>query len=143
MTSIERAVIDASVAIKWVINELQSEAAVRLLDRGLLAPDLLCVEYANILWKKVTRGELAPDEADAAAQSLEGAEIEFVASRPYLAAATRIAVELDHPAYDCLYLAVAEDADVPMVSADHRLIRKVRSSAARFRDRVVALSDVA
>ena len=37
---------------------------------------------------------------------LQAADIEFLPARLLLEAASRIAVELDHPAYDCLYLAL-------------------------------------
>ncbi len=68
--------IDASVAIKWVVKEPGSAEAVLLLDRRLVAPDLLCPECANILWKKVARGDLSRDEAEVAARALETVEID-------------------------------------------------------------------
>jgi hypothetical protein len=37
----DRFIIDASVAVKWVVTETGSELAEPLLDRDLLAPDLL------------------------------------------------------------------------------------------------------
>ena len=138
-----RVVVDASVAVKWVVEETGSEHAVLLLERQLVAPDLICAEIANILWKKVRRRELAADEAEVAAQALEGADIEMVATRPYLAAATVIAVELDHPAYDGIYLAVAERLDLPLVTADRRLIAKVRHPVTRFARRVRSLWEIA
>jgi predicted nucleic acid-binding protein len=138
----DRVVVDAGVAVKWVVGEPGSDHAVLLLDRLLVAPDLLCVECANILWKKVARRELTTDEADIAAEALEGAEIEIVPMRPYLAAAAALAMELDHPAYDCMYLAVAERVDLPVVTADDRFVRKVRRSAKRFGERLIALSEV-
>ena len=39
--------------------------------------------------------------------------------------ATAIARELDHPVYDCFYLAVSEALDVPLVTADGRLLARV------------------
>jgi predicted nucleic acid-binding protein len=71
LRSDERVVIDASVAVKWVVPEPGSERAELLLDRGLVAPDLLFAECANILWEKVRRGELTTEEANVAAQTLE------------------------------------------------------------------------
>ena len=66
------AVIDASVAIKWVVPEAGTEEAVELLGRGgLVAPDLLFAECANILWKKVRNGELQKSEALIAARLIE------------------------------------------------------------------------
>lgn len=139
----ERVVIDASVAVKWVVPEPGSEQAELLLDRGLIAPDLLFAECANILWEKVRRGELTTEEADVAAQTLEQGEITLVSARGYLALATSIAVELDHTAYDGLYLALAEASELRLVTADDRLIRKATEGHRRFRHMVVALEDVA
>jgi predicted nucleic acid-binding protein len=138
----ERVLVDASVAVKWVVQEPGSEAAVLLLDRRLVAPDLSCAECANILWKKVVRRELTPDEADVAAQALEGADVEILPTRPHLAAATVLAARIEHSAYDCVYLVAAERADVMMVTADERLVRKLRQSAHSLGERTLALSEV-
>lgn len=138
----ERLVIDASVAVKWVVPEHASERAELLLDHGLVAPDPLFAECANILWNKVRRGELTKEEAEIAAQTLEQADLTLVSTRAYLALATSIAVELDHPAYDAVYLAVAEASKLRLVTADDRLTRRVRERQNRFHQVLVALSDV-
>lgn len=44
-----RFVVDASLAVKWVIAEPDSQAAEWLLDHSLSAPDLIYAECANIL----------------------------------------------------------------------------------------------
>jgi predicted nucleic acid-binding protein len=138
-----RLIVDASVAIKWVVGEAGSERAELLLDRRLVAPDLLCVECANVLWKKVRRRELTEDEAAAAIELLENAEIELVSMRSYMTAATVLAVEFDHPAYDCIYLALAEALDLPLVTADESLARRIRKAAAdRFGHRLIPLSEL-
>jgi predicted nucleic acid-binding protein len=137
-----RLVVDASVAVKWVIDEPGTAEASLLLDCELVAPDLLCAECANILWKKAARRELSADQVALAAETLEGMVIELVPMRSYLAAATALAVELDHPAYDCVYLATALDLSLSFVTADERLIRKIRQSRHPVGDRLVALSEV-
>ena len=68
---------------------------------------------------------------------LQAADIEFLPTRGLLEAATRIAVELDHPAYNCLYLAVASECDCRFVTADERFVRKLdEGRRRRFRGRV-------
>ena len=119
-----RLVIDASVAIKWVIDEPDTKEALLLLRHRLYAPDLLAAECANILWKKVRRGELSPDEAGLAARLLERADIELAPMRALLETATRLAIALEHPAYDCIYLALAESLSCDLVTADQRLSAK-------------------
>jgi len=86
---------------------------------------------------------MTEDEAEIAAQTLEQADITVALTRGHLALATAIAIELDHPAYDAVYLAVAEASDLRLVTADDRLIRKIQDSQNRFRQRLVALSEIA
>ena len=137
-------VIDASVAVKWVVEEEGTKEALALRDRALAAPDLLIAECANILWKKVRRNELSEQESVFAAGLLAHVDIELMAMRPYLEAAVRIAVALDHPAYDCIYIALAEAEGLRFVTADMSLLRKVRRQASeRYADRVVGLADTA
>ena len=137
----ERLVIDATVAVKWVVPEPDSDRAEDLLDHALGAPDLLFAECANVLWKKVQRGELSKGEADIAAQTLEQADIAIASTRGHLASAMAIAVELDLPAYAAVYLSVAQAAELRLVTADDRLIRKVREDENRFRHMLVGLAE--
>jgi predicted nucleic acid-binding protein len=141
----ETLVIDASIAAKWLIEEDGTPQALALSKRAkLIAPDLLAAECANILWKKVQRGELAQEEALLAARLLQAAEIELAPTRFLLEAATRIAIELDHPAYDCVYLALAVDRNCRFVTAAQRLLRRLREEpGSRFRNRAVSLAEVA
>jgi len=122
-------VIDASVAVKWVVQEPGTPEALMLRKATLAAPDLLVPECANILWKKYRLGQLTASEARAAAQLLERADIELAPMRAHLHAATALAIELDHPAYDCLYIALALEKGCAFATADQRLLRKAQQSA--------------
>ena len=55
-------VVDASVAVKWLITEEWTEESRRLLAASIdrHAPDLILAETANVLWKKARRGEIDP-----------------------------------------------------------------------------------
>ena len=138
----ERLIVDASVGIKWVAPEPDSARAAVLRNHHLIAPDLFFSECANILWKKRRRGDLTDEQTSAAAQILERADIVIVATKAYLTRAVSIAVELDHPAYDAIYLAVAEDFGLRLVTADDRLVRRTEQSATRFRAMLLPLSDI-
>lgn len=118
-------VIDASIAIKWFVAEPGTEAALSLRAERLSAPDLLIPECANILWKKVARGELSGAEALLAARLLERVDVQLHPMRALLEPALRLAMTLNHPAYDCIYLALAEINDATLVTADRALYRKV------------------
>lgn len=138
-------VIDASIAVKWVVDEDGTENALALRRYAkLIAPELLVAECANIFWKKVRRDELSRDEALLAARLLQASDVELLPTRSLLEAATRIAVELDHPAYDCVYVALAIERDCRFVTADKRFLRKLGEGRRhQLRDRVIALAQAA
>ena len=121
-----RFVVDASVAIKWVVSEIDSDSAIDILEKfSLVSPDLLIAECANILWKKARLGELSADEAMMAAELLQHSDIEILPTRHLLEVATRLAIRLDHAAYDCVYLVLALELGCPFITADDRLRRKL------------------
>jgi predicted nucleic acid-binding protein len=140
-----RAVIDASIVIKWVVEEdgtAEALALRRAYDK-LLAPDLLVSECANVLWKKVARGQLTPEEAQLAARLIASAEIELVETRAFLETATMLAIKLSHPAYDCTYLALATAQGCSFVTADQGFVRKVEVGAPHMRKTIILLGAAA
>jgi len=134
-------VIDASIAVKWVIEENGTSEALALLHSArLIAPDLLVPECANVLWKKAQRDELSKEEAILASRLLQGAQIELLPTRSLLESTTRFAIELAHPAYDCVYLALADENQSRYVTADERFLRKIARARRRLlRETVIPL----
>jgi predicted nucleic acid-binding protein len=120
-------VIDSSVAIKWVVPESGTAEALALRRYRLCAPELLVAECANAFWKKVRRGELNAAEALVAVRLLEQAEIELVSMRGLMEPAAKLAIALNHPAYDCIYLALADAIDTTFMTADEVLARRVKA----------------
>lgn len=139
-----RLVVDASVAVKWVVEESGTEEALSLLERrALSAPDLLMSECANILWKKVRRDELTEEEAGLAGRLLQRAALDVLPTRPLVPRALDLAIALDHAAYDCIYLALAVENGWRFITADERLVRKLAESGnAELAARVLRLGEV-
>ena len=113
-------VVDASVAAKWLAPEPDSLFAEALLDDELIVPDLLFAEVGNILWKKQLRGEMDAAATQVGARWLLQVPLQVHDSASLLADALALALQLQHPAYDCFYLALAQRIDVPMVTADRQ-----------------------
>ena len=115
-----RLVIDASVALKWVIPEADSDAATALFDEELIAPSLWLAESASALWRHVRLQQMTPDQALGRLAELARAPVASLPIAAHIAAALQLAIELRHPIYDCLYLAVALSHDTLVVTADRR-----------------------
>ena len=123
-------VIDASVAVKWVVLEPGHVEAVALVKgRSLIAPDIVLVETANVLWRKVRMGTLETRQALEGLEFIGQAFERIVPATDLVARALQLALELDHPVYDCLYLACAEPDRLEILTADERLVTKIGSSS--------------
>jgi predicted nucleic acid-binding protein len=120
-------VLDASVAVRWVVPEQGSHEAAALLEEPLawIAPRLMLSEAAGALRRKVAGGELALDVAVQALDVL----VDATADGAFLLAddeqlvrpALLLAVSLGHKVPDCIYLALAEREGAGLATADARL----------------------
>lgn len=113
-------VVDASVALKWVLAEPGQDAADALLDEDLIAPSLWLLEAANALWRRSLRGELSAGEAEERLSELFNAPVTSIPIEDDLSMAAAMAQRLGHPVYDCLYLALAVREQTQVVTADRR-----------------------
>jgi len=127
-------VIDASVALKWLLPEEGQTAALSLLDLyqdeelDLVAPYLLIQEVAAVLWKRVRRGEISPGVAQRAfVQLLKDAPI-LVDSPAVNFSALRLAAAHSHPVAECLYLAWALEQRCDLMTADERFFDAMHSA---------------
>lgn len=124
-------VVDASVAIKLFVPEEFSDK-VRLLfghettspPVRLSVPDLFYVECANVLWKYVRRQSHDIQKALQHVVDLTNIELERFPTVGLAEEALRIAVSNDITAYDACYVALSQRVNVPLVTADKRLVRK-------------------
>lgn len=124
-------VIDASVAIKWVIDEPFSGHAVSLLaGSAMCAPAHWQAEAANALWAQVARGSWLAGEAAERLATLAEAPVEPVPLAKLLDRALDLAIALHSTVYDSLYVALAESRGIPLISDDRKLLRKMRANPA-------------
>jgi predicted nucleic acid-binding protein len=135
-------VVDASVAVKWVLREEHEAHARRILSREpLLAPHLLWAEVGNALWKRYLRRQASVEEVRWMLADVQCLPVTTFAHRPLLSAAVDLAISLNHTVYDCLYLALAEARNSVVVTADRRFYDVVSGSV--WADRIAWIEDVA
>ena len=124
-----RIVVDASVALKWVLDEPGSDVAAALRGQELVAPALWLAEAANALWRKACAGEITSVEANVRLSELRKAPVATLSIEPYLDQALELAVEMGHPVYDCIYLALALRHRTHVLTADRRFVFAASSTA--------------
>lgn len=126
-----RFVVDANVAIKWFVPEVDTEAATALLQPGneMLAPDLLFPEFGNVLWKKTRTGDITVEQGLEIVRALSVMPIELCTSKPLLESAVQLAVAAGCSVYDATYVALALSQNCTLKTADRRLLDKFASTA--------------
>ena len=119
-------VMDASVAVKCLIAEEQSDAAVALSLSGpsIVAPRLRPPGAASVVAKKVRRGEIPPEDRCAAFAGRGPAVRRDRSREPLIARAFELATEHGFSVYDGIYLALAEIRKTRVVTADAKLASK-------------------
>ena len=123
-------VVDASVAVKWLVEEEDSDAAEGLLDARyeLFAPRLLASEVGNALWRKVRMGELERSHAGALASAISEMAVRWMPDDEIGPDAVRLSLALDRPVYDCVYLALAHRLGATLVTADARFVNALAAT---------------
>ncbi|MBI4468240.1 MAG: type II toxin-antitoxin system VapC family toxin [Acidobacteria bacterium] len=124
---VRRAVLDASVAVRWVVPERGSGEAIALLVQPItwLSPRLMVSEVAATLRRKTRSGELSPETAFQALEIILDAVhdgiVRLAEDETAVRLALTLALALGHKLPDCLYLALAEKEGAALATADRRL----------------------
>jgi predicted nucleic acid-binding protein len=123
-------VLDASVALKWAIpsaKETLSDESLQLLKRyvdgeiDFVVPDIFWAEVGNVLWKGVRQRRWPRALAEAVALDMKERNFQTVSSHSLMPDALEIAFVHDRSVYDCLYVALAIQFKIELITADERL----------------------
>jgi len=126
-------VVDASVGVKWFIEEDYSDNADKLLEDfangrvELKAPKSFMQEFCNAIRKYVIRGlldkKLAKDYINEMSKiPIDYIEIDWNITKK----AYEKALELSITVYDATYIVIADMLGAVMVTADSRLYRQLK-----------------
>jgi predicted nucleic acid-binding protein len=123
-------VVDASVAIKWILPspyESHQPQALALLNawtssrEQILVPDIFWAEVTNVLWKAARTGRATLPGAEAALAQLKGSDLPTVSTYHLVERALQIAASWQRSVYDSLYVALAKEMNAEMITADEKL----------------------
>ena len=129
-------VIDASVLIKYVVPENETPVVQQIIHEALAndqsvlhIPDLIYIECANILWKKVQRGHIDVNTADAGLHYLSEIELTTTPITKLMTSALSLACAYKISAYDACYVALAAQHRLPLLTADRKLIKQLAGTS--------------
>ena len=125
-------VLDASVALKWVLNEDNSDKAVALRDNArrqvdeLIAPDFFPVECGHACFRAERKKIIVIGDARKCLTAIL-ADCPFLEeSISLLRRAAAICQLWQTGFYDAVYIALAEREGCQLVTADAKLVAKVQ-----------------
>jgi predicted nucleic acid-binding protein len=126
-------VIDASVAAKWFLEEDRSRAARRLLGGNdeLIAPSSVIFEVYHAIWEAARAGLVDAASLEQAPSLVPAPFARLVPMEHLFAEATELSRM--QPIYDCVYLALARQEDMEVVTADRTMARSARKARIKAR----------
>lgn len=146
-----KCIVDASVGIKFFIEEELSDLADILFSRlencdnyHFMVPDLFFIECANVLWKRVRNNGYPLQQASGIISDMRKLAFETVPAVDLLDTALSLAAETGITVYDACYVALAGREDAFLITADDRLAERLNGTCyhvGKLRDlvRIMAL----
>src|SRR5579884_2812717 len=129
-----RYVIDSSVAVKWALPEVDSEKADQLRDgfkqaiHELLAPEVFHIELGHALTRAERQARIAQSEAEILWNEVMTTPPQLLESLPLMSRALQISSSQRVGVYDCLYVSLAERESCEFVTADDKLVQRLRGA---------------
>jgi len=128
-------ILDTSVAVKFHVPEEHHQQARQLQDRfeegamSLLAPGTVLPEVFNAFWQKYRRKELTLVEVRQGWELISELPLALYAPEDLMPRAVDIAFETGVIIYDALFLALAEDAETIVITADDRMLKALERTS--------------
>lgn len=124
-----RYVLDSNVALKWVLAEADSSQANQVRDdfvgavHELIAPDLFQLEIAHALTRAERQGRIPVRQAALFWADIMTTPPRLLPAVALIPRAPEISSKARFGVYDCLYVALAEQQGIELVTADDKLIK--------------------
>lgn len=117
--------IDASAAARLFLPHDTTAVAERVFQHfTLIAPGLIVAELTNVYWKYVAFDRMPEDAAHLALTATMN-RLDLRDDAGLAEEALRLAAALNHAAYDCFYIALADREKCPLITADKKLVKKL------------------
>lgn len=124
-------IVDANIALKTVLPESDSILAIKLIDEftqglhELLAPDIFPAEIAHALTRAERQRRIAPPEGWLFWNEIMASPPDLHPHLPLMQRAFEVSSSMRIGLYDCMYVALAEQEQCELVTADEKLIKNL------------------
>jgi predicted nucleic acid-binding protein len=120
-------VVDASVAVKWFVEEPDAVIADELSNDRYqrYAPIIIVTEVANALIRKTLAGLMTEKQSRIIWRTLPIYFDRLLPVDDLIEPAIELACRFRHPIYDLIYLETARRLDAPLIIADRRFAAKL------------------
>lgn len=129
-------VADASVIVKWFVEEENSDKALMLRDKyiegeiRIAAPELMPLEVLNALYYKRL---FSRDEMREISEALEAYSFTLYPLRgEYAEKTVEVAFENDVTVYDASYIALAVVKNTHVYTADEKLVKRLKGEYSKY-----------
>ena len=129
-------VLDANVAVKLYISQPFSDKAIALLDllqadkpARFYVPEFFYAECANVFWQYVRLASYPPVEAEQSLENLKLLELQVIDTFSLISESLEIALSRGIAVYDACYVELANRLNIPLVTADQKLINALSSTS--------------
>jgi predicted nucleic acid-binding protein len=134
-------VIDASLAVKWYLDEVWADEAEALLieyEGDIVVPDVFISEVIGALVRRANMDKAMRSDSAAATARFQtlfdtGSITAIRSLPPAVVRAATLAIDLGHPLKDCIYLALAMELECDLVTCDARFAEKAKGVWDRVR----------
>jgi predicted nucleic acid-binding protein len=126
-------IIDASVIIKWLLPDEEDKIALKIkqdfdgMILTIIIPHLTYYEIGNVLKTAIKRERISENSAKKLYSALIDLEFVVYATKDLFALALSKSIDFDISVYDASYIALAEYLQVPFLTADRKLLNKVKN----------------
>lgn len=127
-------IIDASVVAKWLLDDEVSVQADQIKEEFLnnsltiQAPTVIYYEINNLLKSSAISQRINPSKAVKVYQDFLDLGFTTYSSTELLADTLNKAIELNISSYDASYVALAEYLQIPLYTADEKLVKKAQNN---------------
>lgn len=125
-------VLDSSVALKWILPEIDSAKAIGLRGQEFIAPDIFPTEVAHALSRAARKGTVTGAHARSGLTIILRGAPELRDSVPLLPRALEISLLTRCSVYDALFVALAEQEGVQLITADEKLVNNLQEQFTLF-----------